>query len=82
MASYIDEQELANLWQKYKTDKDLSSRNKLIIHYGFLVKLVVNRLGIKYKDYIEEDDLNSYGLLGLMDAIEKYDINKGIKFEI
>jgi len=81
MTSYIDEQELANLWQKYKTDKDLSSRNKLIIHYGFLVKLVVNRLGIKYKDYIEEDDLNSYGLLGLMDAIEKYDINKGIKFE-
>lgn len=81
MANYIDEQELADLWQKYKTEKDLNSRNKLVMHYAFLVKLVVNRLGIKYKDYIEEDDLNSYGILGLMDAIEKYDINKGIKFE-
>lgn len=81
MASYIDEQELADLWHKYKTDKDLSSRNKLIVHYAFLVKLVVNRLGIKYRDYIEEDDLSSYGILGLMDAIDKYDISKGIKFE-
>lgn len=81
MANYIDEQELADLWRKYKIDKDLETRNKIIVHYGMLVKLVVNRLGIKYKDYIDDDDLISYGVLGLMDAVEKYDITRGVKFE-
>jgi len=81
MTNYRDEQELADLWRRYKVEKDLESRNKLITHYGLLVKLVVNRLGVKYKNYVDNDDLISYGILGLMDAVEKYDITKGIKFE-
>jgi len=77
----IAEQELAGLWRKYKMNGDLNSRNKLITYYSYLVRLVVNRLSIKYKDYVDDDDLFGYGILGLMDALEKYDMGKGIKFE-
>lgn len=76
-----DDQDLMNLWIKYKKHMDLESRNQIIIHYTPLVKKIVGRLAVKYRDYVDVDDLISYGVLGLIDAVEKFDLEKGAQFE-
>lgn len=76
-----DDGDLMDLWVKYKEHGDVQARNAIIIHYSSLVNRIVNRIIYKYKDYIDYDDLVSYGIFGLIDAINKFDINKGIKFE-
>ena len=69
------------LWVKFKKSGDLDLRNQLIVHYSDLVNRVVNRIAVKYMDYMDIDDLIGYGIFGLIDAVEKFDIDRGIKFE-
>jgi RNA polymerase sigma factor for flagellar operon FliA len=69
------------LWEQYRTTKDTHIREKLIIEYSYLVKYIAGRLSIYFGSNVEHDDLISYGIFGLIDAIEKFDINKGVKFE-
>ena len=69
------------LWEKYTRKKDPSIREELILHYLYLVKFVAGRLYINYKNAVEYDDLMSYGIFGLIDAIEKYDFSRGVKFD-
>ncbi len=69
-----------NLWHKYKNNNDLDAKNKLIEKYIELVKIIAGRLYSTYGSSIEYDDLVSYGIFGLLDAIEKFDINKNVKF--
>lgn len=76
-----DDGDIRDLWIRYKKDKDIGIRNEIIVHYSGLVNRVVNRIAVKYSDYIDVEDLVSYGIFGLIDAIEKYDIDKGVKFE-
>ena len=72
---------LKALWREFKSSADLGLREKLILHYSPLVKYVAGRVGIGLPPNIEQADLVSYGIFGLIDAIEKFDIERAIKFE-
>ena len=69
------------LWQLYSQNRDKEIKDQLLIHYVDLVKRIVRRIMPKYKDYNDSDDLVSCGIIGLIDALDKYDINYGVKFE-
>src|SRR3989338_9308130 len=69
------------LWKKYKRRKTSILREEIVRKYLYLVKYVAGRVAIGLPPNVEFNDLVSYGLLGLFDAIEKYDVNQGNKFE-
>jgi RNA polymerase sigma factor FliA len=76
-----NEAALRALWEKFKATGDQSTRERLILHYSPLVKYVAGRVGVGLPPNIEQADLVSYGVFGLIDAIEKFDIDRAIKFE-
>lgn len=80
-AAAANEAMLAQLWRSFKETGDASLREKLILHYSPLVKYVAGRVGVGLPPNIEQADLVSYGIFGLIDAIEKFDIERAIKFE-
>jgi RNA polymerase sigma factor for flagellar operon FliA len=69
------------LWQQYKRTRDQMVRDRLILTYAPLVKYVAGRLGSGLPSHVDEGDLVSYGLLGLIGAIERFDPDRDIKFE-
>jgi RNA polymerase sigma factor for flagellar operon FliA len=69
------------LWQEYKRSRDQLVRDRLILTYAPLVKYVAGRLGSGLPAHVDEGDLVSYGLLGLIGAIERFDPDRDIKFE-
>jgi len=69
------------LWIEYSHKKSSVIREQIIIEYVPLVKVVAGRLSIYLGSNVEYDDLVSYGIFGLIDAIDKFDYGKGIKFE-
>src|SRR6185369_1410598 len=69
------------LWQEFKRTGDRGLRDRLILTYAPLVKYVAGRLGSGLPAHVEEGDLVSYGLLGLIGAIERFDPDRDIKFE-
>ncbi|SHG57466.1 RNA polymerase, sigma 28 subunit, SigD/FliA/WhiG [Thermosyntropha lipolytica DSM 11003] len=69
------------LWMRYKEQGDEKAREELILHYAGLVKYVANRLAINLSSAVEVDELYSYGVEGLIDAVEKFDHQRNIKFE-
>lgn len=70
-----------NLWENYRQCSDLSSREKLILHYMPLVKYVASRLAFALPPSLHQEDLTSYGILGLIEAIDRFDPTRGVKFE-
>ena len=72
---------LQTLWADFKASGDTRLRERLILHYSPLVKYVAGRVGVGLPPNIEQSDLVSYGIFGLMDAIEKFDLERGFKFE-
>ena len=77
----MDEAKRSKLWEKYSQKQDSETREALIIEYVPLVKLVSGRLSMYLGYTVEYEDLVSYGIFGLIDAIDKCDYRKGIKFE-
>lgn len=73
--------DLQYLWELYKDGNDQNARDELIIHYSYLAKYIANRLAINLSSAVETDELISYGIEGLIDAVEKYDHQRKIKFE-
>jgi RNA polymerase sigma factor for flagellar operon FliA len=70
------------LWRRYRTKPDDKGlRDRLILTYAPLVKYVAGRLGSGLPAHVDDDDLISYGLLGLIGAIERYDPDRDVKFE-
>jgi RNA polymerase sigma factor FliA len=69
------------LWQEYRRSHDQHVRDRLILTYAPLVKFVAGRVGASLPAHVDEQDLVSYGLLGLIGAIERYDPDREIKFE-
>lgn len=69
------------LWKRYHETRDPSIKEQLILEYADLIKYVAGRLSIYFGSNVEYDDLVGYGIFGLIDAIDKFDINKGVKFE-
>ena len=75
-------EETKSLWRQFSTNKDDKAlRDRLILTYAPLVKYVAGRLGSGLPAHVDEGDLVSYGLLGLIGAIERYDPERDVKFE-
>jgi RNA polymerase sigma factor FliA len=70
-----------SLWLEYRRTGDQRIRDRLILTYAPLVKYVAGRLGSGLPAHVDADDLVSYGLLGLIGAIERFDPSRDIKFE-
>ena len=73
--------DLRELWKSYKKSGDERAREKLVLAYSPLVKFVAGRMSTGLPAHIEESDLISYGLLGLIGAIERFEPERQIKFE-
>jgi RNA polymerase sigma factor for flagellar operon FliA len=73
--------ELRELWRRYKSDGDPRARERLVVAYSPLVKYVAGRTAAGLPPHVEEADLISYGLVGLISAIERFDPSREIKFE-
>src|SRR5436309_10424540 len=73
--------ELRELWRRYKADGDPKVRERLVVAYSPLVKYVAGRTASGLPAHVEEADLISYGLVGLISAIERFDLSRDIKFE-
>ncbi len=73
--------DVQHLWSQYKTHGSPDARERLILNYSPLVKFVAGRVGAGLPPSVEHGDLVSYGILGLIDAIEKFDPAREIKFE-
>lgn len=69
------------LWIRYGASKDPSLREELILRYAPLVKHVVGRMAIHVPSILESDDIVSYGILGLIRAVDHYDPFRGVGFE-
>ncbi len=69
------------LWEAYRKDPNPQLREQIIIEYASLVKLVAGRLSMYLGYNVEYEDLVSYGIFGLIDAIDKFDTKKEVKFE-
>ena len=77
----MDENGRKKMWQDYARLRSADIREKLILEYAPLVKLVAGRLSMYLGYNVEYDDLVSYGIFGLIDAIDKFDLTKTVKFE-
>jgi RNA polymerase sigma factor for flagellar operon FliA len=73
--------EVDQLWSDYKRTGERRLRDELIVHYSPLVKFVAGRVSAGLPQSIEQSDLASYGMFGLIDAIDKFDPDRSIKFE-
>ncbi|HEX3873466.1 MAG TPA: sigma-70 family RNA polymerase sigma factor, partial [Solirubrobacteraceae bacterium] len=73
--------ELRDLWRRYKTNGDQRARERLVVAYSPLVKYVAGRMATGLPAHVEEGDLISYGLVGLINAIERFDLSREIRFE-
>jgi RNA polymerase sigma factor for flagellar operon FliA len=76
-----DRGSIEEIWAEFKRTGDHGSRDRLIVHYSPLVKYVAGRVSAGLPHSIEQADLVSYGIFGLIDAIEKFDTSRNIKFE-
>lgn len=69
------------IWKLWKVDKDISAKKDLIENYLPLVHFVSSRISVGMPKNVSHDDLASYGIMGLIDAVEKFDIDRGLQFE-
>ncbi len=81
METDVKAMELQELWRRYKASADERARERLVVAYSPLVKYVAGRMGSGLPAHVEEADLISYGLGGLISAIERFDPGREIKFE-
>src|SRR2546425_6556151 len=73
--------ELKELWRRYKESGDKYAREQLVLAFSPLVKYVAGRMSTGLPAHVEESDLISYGLVGLISAIERFEPEREIKFE-
>ena len=81
MEANVKAVELRDLWRRYKRDGDDGARERLVVAYSPLVKYVAGRMASGLPSHVEEADLISYGLIGLINAIERFEPEREIKFE-
>lgn len=72
---------LRKLWERLKIDGDRTARDELILRYMPLVRYVAGRVGMSWPSSIDQGDLVGYGVFGLIDAIEKFNLDRAVKFE-
>lgn len=81
MVGLKSEKKLNELWKNYIQTRNVDLRNKLAENYLPLVKIVAGRLGVSLPTYVDRDDFISTGFLGLLQSIERFDPDRGVKFE-
>jgi RNA polymerase sigma factor for flagellar operon FliA len=69
------------LWRHYRLTSEPDARERLVLHYAPLVKYVAGRVRAGLPASVEQDDLISDGVLGLMSAIENFDVDRGLQFQ-
>jgi RNA polymerase sigma factor for flagellar operon FliA len=79
--SLPDKAALERAWRDFKTTGSEATRNRLLEHYLYLVRYNAERIGAKLPDEVDVDDLMSAGIFGLVDAIDAFDLERGVKFE-
>jgi RNA polymerase sigma factor for flagellar operon FliA len=79
--SFPNPESLIAAWRKFRATGDEDIRNRLIEHYLYLVRYNAERIGSKLPDEVDVDDLMSAGIFGLVDAIDAFDLDRGVKFE-
>ena len=77
----MDEILKEELWKEYQKSKSPGIREQLIIEYSSLVNVIAGRMSMHLGHLVEYDDLVGYGIFGLIDAIDKFELTKGVKFE-
>jgi RNA polymerase sigma factor for flagellar operon FliA len=81
MEMKVKEFELRELWRRYKQDDDRGARERLVVAYSPLVKYVAGRTGSGLPAHVEDSDLISYGMIGLIEAMERFEPLRQIRFE-
>jgi RNA polymerase sigma factor for flagellar operon FliA len=81
MSTTVDDLEFTQFWRNFKETGDLELRNELVLKYNWLVKSIVHRISSVRGSYTEAEDMTSYGIIGLIKAIEKFDIQRGVTFK-
>ena len=81
LAQKRQDEEDQQLWLQYKASHDQRIKDNLIMKYASFVKYVAGRVAVNLPSNVEFDDLVSYGILGLIDAIDKYDPERKVKFK-
>jgi RNA polymerase sigma factor for flagellar operon FliA len=81
MSIVRDDADLDQQWLHWLDDRDAGARDHLIVHYSPLVKFVAGRIGAGLPSSVDPGDLVSSGVFGLIDAIERFDTERGVKFE-
>ncbi len=76
-----DPDDTSDLWATYKSTGDHRLHSELVVHYASLVKYVAARVATGLPNTVEQGDLVSYGMFGLIDAIQKFEPERGFKFE-
>jgi len=77
----LQQQANADLWDRYIASRDPGLRSDLILQYSPLVKYVMGRLAISLPAIVDYEDILSFGTIGLIEAVERFDNEKGVKFE-
>ena len=73
--------QIAKLWLTFRETRDALVREQLVKHYLSLVKFIAGRIAINLPQHVDKDDLLSNGFFGLLDAIDRFDIERNVKFE-
>lgn len=76
-----EQDSVLQLWKEYQQNGDAVLRNRLVMQYAPLVKYVAGRMRTRMPDTVDQDDLVSDGVLGLMDAVERFDPSRGLTFQ-
>lgn len=78
----LTNEQVQALWKQFQKDRSVETKNKLVLHYLFLVRGIASRLMPLYSAHTNYDDLIGYGVLGLIDAVDKFAPERNIKFDV
>lgn len=81
MTSRADAATLRAWWQAYQQEGATEARQKLITHYLYLVKYAVGRMLVHLPGHLDPDDLIGYGMMGLIQSVEKFELARNVRFE-
>ncbi|HEY9841301.1 MAG: FliA/WhiG family RNA polymerase sigma factor [Candidatus Sericytochromatia bacterium] len=81
MSTRADTSTLRAWWQAYQQEASAEAREKLITHYLYLVKYAVGRMLVNLPGHLDPDDLIGYGLMGLIQSVEKFELARNVRFE-
>ena len=77
----LNKKELEKLWKDFKEKGSIEAKDVIIVHYLGLVRLVAGRMAMNSPPQVDKDDLIGWGVLGLLDAVEKFDPAQKASFE-